>query len=91
MEAIARDSLDFELETDGVPPSGFEREHAMSAMLESRLDEIDTALAKVDGGTYGICTSCKNPIPPRRLEALPFATLCVTCQSEADKRVRRRV
>src|SRR5947209_15247652 len=79
IESITRDSLDFELESDGVPPSGFEREHAMSAMLDSRLSEIDNALAKLESGTYGVCAGCSNIIPPRRLEALPFATLCVQC------------
>lgn len=91
MEAIARDSLDFELETDGIPPSGFEREQAISAMLDSRLADIDNALTKLDSGAYGICAGCTSPIPPRRLEALPFATLCVSCQSVADKRASRRV
>src|SRR5690348_5240498 len=86
MEVLARDSLGFELESDGVPPSGYEREHAMAAMLENRLAEIGNALEKIDGGTYGICAGCKQAIPPRRLEVLPFATHCVKCQSEADKR-----
>jgi DnaK suppressor protein len=91
MDAVNRDSLDFELETDGVPPSGFERGQAISAMLDSRLGDIDNALAQLSSGTYGVCADCAKPIPPRRLEALPFATLCVACQSVADKRAHRRV
>lgn len=90
MESLAQNSLDFELETDGVPPSGFEREQAISAMLDSRLSDIDNALNKVSDGSYGICTTCAQPIPPRRLEALPFATYCVSCQSAADKRSATR-
>lgn len=91
MESLARDSQDFELESDGVPPSGFEREQAISAVLDTRLADIDNALEKVEDGTYGVCASCAQPIPPRRLEALPFATHCVSCQSMADKRSARRV
>jgi RNA polymerase-binding transcription factor DksA len=92
MEAVAQNSLDFELETDGIPPSGFEREQAISAMLDSRLNDIDNALSRVADGSYGVCAGCTQPIPPRRLEALPFATYCVQCQSVADKRgAMRRV
>lgn len=91
IEALEQNSHDFELESDGVPPSGFEREQAISKVLDSRLSDIDNALAQLDSGTYGVCIDCSKPIPPRRLEALPFATLCVACQSVADKRSHRRV
>ena len=89
--ALEQNSLDFELESDGIPPSGFEREQAISKLLDGRLSEIDNALAQLDSGTYGVCKDCAKPIPPRRLEALPFATMCVNCQSVADKRSQRRV
>ncbi|MBV9282620.1 MAG: TraR/DksA C4-type zinc finger protein [Chloroflexi bacterium] len=36
-------------------------------------------------GTYGRCGSCGEPISPRQLRALPFAVLCIQCQSEADR------
>lgn len=91
MEAITRNALDVEVETDGVPASSYEREQALTVMLNSRLIEIDSALTKINGGTYGICTDCMQEIPVRRLQALPFATHCVQCQSMADKRVKRRV
>ena len=89
MRVITQDALNFELETDGIPPSGHEGEQALIRMLDSRLAEIDGALARLDSGSYGTCADCSNQIPPRRLEALPFATLCVTCQSVADKKARR--
>jgi len=91
IEALDQNSADFELETDGIPPSGFEREQAISRLLENRLDEIDGAVVRLDSGSYGICADCSVPIPPRRLEALPFAILCVPCQSVADRRSHRRV
>lgn len=91
IEALEQNSQNFELESDGVPPSGFEREQAISKVLDSRLSDIENALAQLDSGTYGVCADCTKPIPPRRLEALPFATLCVACQSVADKRSHRRV
>jgi|SRR5579875_1063581 len=91
MDAVTRDAMDIEIDTDGVPPSGFEREHAIRDMLDGRLLEIDTALKKISDGVYGICADCNNQIPPKRLEALPFATLCVSCQSVADKRAKRQL
>jgi DnaK suppressor protein len=47
------------------------------------LAEVQQALARIDNGTYGICTNCGQPIPEKRLEAIPWATLCVTCEDEA--------
>jgi DnaK suppressor protein len=91
MKVITQDALSFEPESDGVSASGHESEGALIRMLETRLDEIDLALARLDDGSYGVCAGCSNEIPPRRLQALPFATLCVSCQSLADKRVARRV
>lgn len=41
------------------------------------LGEIDAALARIDEGTYGLCASCGRPIAPERLDAVPYATLCI--------------
>jgi DnaK suppressor protein len=43
------------------------------------LADVERALAKVEEGTYGICDNCAEPIAPGRLEALPWAVLCVEC------------
>ncbi|MGH2448930.1 MAG: TraR/DksA family transcriptional regulator [Chloroflexota bacterium] len=88
MDVVTRDALDVELETDGIPPSSYEREHAIKSMLDGRLAEIDDALDTIGTGTYGICADCHQEIPAKRLQAQPFATLCVSCQSVADKRAR---
>lgn len=89
IDGILQDALTFELETDGIPASGHESEQAIIRILNSRLEDIDGALSRIQDGAYGLCATCSNPIPPRRLEALPFATLCVNCQSVADKKARR--
>jgi DnaK suppressor protein len=89
MKSMAEGALDLEIETDGVPPSSYNRDEAINVMLSSRLADIDGALERLSSGNYGVCSSCAGTIPPRRLEALPFATLCVNCQSVADKRVKR--
>jgi RNA polymerase-binding transcription factor len=45
------------------------------------LAELDRALEKVDEGTYGVCDDCEQLISSDRLEAMPSATLCVTCSA----------
>jgi DnaK suppressor protein len=44
------------------------------------LHEIDSALAKIDAGEYGLCVDCDEPIDVRRLEAHPAALRCARCQ-----------
>ena len=45
---------------------------------------IDDALDSVDEGTYGMCADCGEEISEKRLHALPFARLCVECQSKRE-------
>ncbi len=44
------------------------------------LKEIDSALKRVAGGTYGVCEGCGGEISPNRLKALPWARYCLICQ-----------
>jgi DnaK suppressor protein len=46
--------------------------------------DVQSAISKVDKGTYGLCERCEAPIPRKRLDAVPWALLCVRCQSEAE-------
>ncbi len=48
---------------------------------EQRLVRIQTALGRIEQGTYGICPRCRNAISDARLEAFPDSVLCVTCAS----------
>jgi RNA polymerase-binding protein DksA len=52
---------------------------------ERLLEAIDAALARIDAGTYGICVNCGRPIAPERLEAMPWATLCIDCKREEER------
>ncbi len=58
-----------------------ERDLALSAQAMQAVDEIDHAFAKMATQTYGICENCGRLIPKPRLEALPFARLCIDCKS----------
>ena len=49
------------------------------------LDQIEGALRKMDKGTYGMCESCRKPIPRLRIKALPFARYCIECQNSAER------
>jgi DnaK suppressor protein len=50
---------------------------AVHDKLQTALGDVDRALAKVEGDSYGKCDVCGQPIGDARLEALPWATLCV--------------
>lgn len=49
--------------------------------LDAKLRDVERALVKLDEGTYGVCDSCGEPIGAERLEAIPWASLCVACAS----------
>lgn len=56
------------------------------AEVESReLAQIENALELMRTGQYGKCEACSSNIPLARLQALPYATLCIGCQREAEK------
>lgn len=60
-----------------------DRTTALLSMDRKALAQVEDALQRLDEGTYGKCEGCGEAIPPERLEILPYATLCVKCQSEA--------
>lgn len=65
-----------------------ERARLLSVMkaLRSNLRWVNRALKKMDLGTYGTCERCGNVIPIERLEALPWAILCVDCARRGEGR-----
>ena len=50
------------------------------------LRQVEAALARIetDPEDFGLCESCEEPIAPRRLQLMPYALLCVKCQSERE-------
>jgi DnaK suppressor protein len=54
---------------------------ALRSNSQDLLAQVEAALRRLDEGTYGVCARCGNPINPERLEALPYATYCIKCQS----------
>ena len=80
---------DVELPTDNadVGTDLFEREQALSFEedFQAIIDQIDRALAKIKEGTYGKCDRCGRQIPEARLEALPYAVLCIDDQQLMER------
>jgi DnaK suppressor protein len=54
---------------------------AIGESLRDMLDNVETALRKIDAGSYGVCDSCGKEIPKARLEIMPAATMCTACRA----------
>ena len=50
----------------------------------SLLRDLRSAMDRLSDGTYGLCVDCEEPIPPRRLAAVPWAARCLSCQEERE-------
>ena len=57
-----------------------QRDLALRERNEQHLAQVEAAIRRLDAGTYGACTNCGRPIAPERLEAIPWAALCIDCQ-----------
>jgi len=65
----------------------FEQEFTLS-LMESEggtLTRIETALERIEEGTYGQCEGCGVKIPKSRLNAIPYSTLCVRCAEQQEQ------
>ncbi|RMD59200.1 conjugal transfer protein TraR, partial [Candidatus Parcubacteria bacterium] len=51
-------------------------------ILEKTLRDIESALKRIEDGTYGICKYCQKPINPKRLLARPVASACIECKTQ---------
>jgi len=91
LEALRGDhagSLDDEVEQSGGTADNHPGENASATVnreidfslgenSEDVLAQVDAALQRIEDGTYGICTACGREIAPERLEATPWASLCI--------------
>lgn len=62
-----------------------EIDYTLEATDGRLLADIDAALARIESGTYGICVNCGAQIAPERLEAVPWATLCIECKRKEER------
>lgn len=57
---------------------------ALKVHEQSKLNDINRALKKFENGSYGICEKCKQEIELERLEAMPSAKFCMSCEKETE-------
>lgn len=87
---------DLQIETLADPldqiKSALDREMAMNQLdVQAHLvRDVRDALDAIDDGTYGFCESCEEPIPLKRLKAVPWARRCVRCQMDVESQCQDR-
>jgi DnaK suppressor protein len=65
-------------------------DEAVTAKAAAELAEVIAARHRIADGSYGQCLECGEPIDERRLQALPTAPLCTTCQAGQEQRAAHR-
>jgi DnaK suppressor protein len=55
----------------------------------AELQEVEAALARIKGDTYGICIECGLPVPLTRLDVAPMSARCIACQEKLETAMRR--
>lgn len=64
--------------------AGEELAFQLSELEARELAQVERALLRIKQGKYGVCDGCSTKIPVARLNALPYSTLCIKCQREAE-------
>ena len=92
-EALKRNRQDASGDLSSMPihmadigSDNFEQDFTLT-LLESEedtLERIESALARIDEGTYGTCENCGEAIPKARLHAIPYALQCITCARKEE-------
>jgi RNA polymerase-binding protein DksA len=62
-----------------------EIDYTLEENAEHVLAAIDSALARIDEGSFGICRTCGRPIAEERLQALPYTTQCIDCKRREER------
>ena len=70
----------------------YERELSMNIVTSEQelLYQIDDALKRLDDGTFGLCQQCNQPITMSRLKAVPYASMCITCQRAKEQQPKTK-
>ncbi len=63
-----------------------QKEQSVLVNEQALLTEVLRALKRIDDGRYGLCVACGNPIPEKRLEAIPWAARDVKCEQALEQR-----
>lgn len=98
LDTLVSNNEDFRAIVEGLDPKDFvdvASDDIDRKMLETlgskdmkRMRLIDSALTRIEQGKYGLCMRCGKKIPKERLEAIPYALMCIECQSADERRNR---
>ena len=98
IETLIAGNKDFKEIVEGMDPKDFadiasdDIDRKMIEVIGSQelkqLRLIESALTRISQGKYGYCIKCEKRIPQDRLEAIPYALMCVGCKSEEERRNR---
>jgi RNA polymerase-binding protein DksA len=98
IDTLIANNEDFRAIVEGLDPKDFAdiaSDDIDRKMLETigskdmkRMRLIDAAITRIEQGKYGLCMKCGKKIPRERLEAIPYALLCIECQSDDERRNR---
>ena len=76
-----------------VGTDNYDREFVLNRIVSNEQDilyAIDQALLKIEEGAFGVCEMCESEISERRLDAVPYAKLCLPCQERNEKKRKHR-
>jgi len=80
-------------ETDEIQANQLiEMNHQLAVRSSAKMSQIESALKRIEEGTYGLCQDCEDPIPEKRLLSNPYFQTCVSCaeEREAEEKQRKR-
>jgi DnaK suppressor protein len=69
----------------GTDSSEMEKAYLIGDTRGGLLEDISEALDKLDNSSYGLCEACGQPVPRDRLEAVPYAKLCLKCKTDEEQ------
>lgn len=81
--------------TDAIDQASADTDKSLALVMKNRdrnvLSQIDEVLRRMEGGSFGKCERCGEPISEARLRAFPFTTLCIDCKAEVESEQGFRV
>lgn len=84
-KSILEDNTSKDVVDEATDVIDLKRLEALEAREVELLELINSALSRIESGQYGICMRCNSDIPAGRLEAIPYADLCVDCKSALER------
>jgi len=85
-ETSGEHSYSFHIADQGSDCNEHEKAYLLASMGGDILEDLDEALDRINDGSYAHCVKCGKEIGLKRLEAIPYARLCIACKSSEEKK-----